>query len=67
MNVNLSLRDLQNHLTNKGWELVRTDGDHDIYSHTKSTLKISVPKKHKKGIKNGTMRQILRKAGTFDK
>ena len=67
INLNMSWRDIHKNLGSKGWELVRTSGEHDIFAHKNSTLKVSVPKFHKGSIPAGTVRQILRKSTTFDK
>jgi predicted RNA binding protein YcfA (HicA-like mRNA interferase family) len=51
-------REINRHLTDKGWKLVRTSGGHDVWSHQKSNRHITVPR-HKGDLKPGTARSIM--------
>lgn len=58
-NVNLTHRDISNHLKDSGWSLERTHGDHDVWGHTKAKHKIAVPR-HRGDLAPGTVRKILK-------
>lgn len=64
--VNMTNREIVQHITRLGWELARTKGDHDIYEHPKSTVKIPVPK-HRGTNAPGTTIKIMRDSTKFDK
>jgi len=53
-------REIASHLKKNGWSLARERGDHEIYTHPKSTNHIAVPK-HKGDIAPGTVRDIMKK------
>ncbi len=58
--ANMKLRDLHNHLKDKGWELSRTTGGHDVYKHPKAKEHIAVPR-HKK-VSPGVMGDVIKKS-----
>ena len=58
--ANMKLRDLHNHLKDKGWEISRTSGGHDIYKHPKAKEHIAVPR-HKK-VSPGVMGDVIKKS-----
>jgi predicted RNA binding protein YcfA (HicA-like mRNA interferase family) len=53
-------RDITVHLKKHGWSLARERGDHEIYTHPKSTNNVVIPK-HKGDIAPGTVRDIMKK------
>ena len=57
--IGRTARDIETHLKNRGWELERQKGEHNIYAHPKSQNKIAVPR-HKGDIPPGTIRNIMR-------
>lgn len=61
INVNLTHRDVSQHLSSKGWTLERSKGDHDVWSHPSAKHKIAVPR-HKGDLAPGTVRDILKKS-----
>jgi predicted RNA binding protein YcfA (HicA-like mRNA interferase family) len=47
--ANMDVRQIHKHLKKSGWDLTRTSGGHDVYTHPKSTEHIAVPRhKHLK-------------------
>jgi predicted RNA binding protein YcfA (HicA-like mRNA interferase family) len=42
--ANMNTRDIHHHLKKTGWNLSRTAGGHDVYTHPKSSEHISVPR-----------------------
>lgn len=65
INVNMSHKDVSNHLKTNGWNLERTQGPHDIWRHPKATHKIAVPR-HKGDLAPGTVRSIIHKSEVND-
>lgn len=61
INVNLSHKDVSNHLKTRGWAMQRTQGGHDVWGHPKAQRKIAVPR-HRGDLAPGTVRQILKDA-----
>jgi len=59
--VNLTHKDISNHLKSHGWSIDRTHGNHDVWSHPKSQNKIAVPR-HRGDLAPGTVRDILKKS-----
>lgn len=66
ININMNRKELISHIESKGWTLTRTKGIHDIYNHPDSTLNLPVPR-HKDVGGPGTIRQIIKDSGTFNK
>jgi predicted RNA binding protein YcfA (HicA-like mRNA interferase family) len=58
-NINLTHKEVSNHLKNTGWSLERTQGSHDIWKHEKAKNKIAVPR-HRGDLAPGTVRSILK-------
>lgn len=58
-NINMTQRDVQKHISSKGWKLERQSGDHDVYGHEKAKHKLAVPR-HKGNLAPGTVRQIMK-------
>ena len=47
--ANMNTRDVHHHLKKSGWNLTRSAGGHDVYTHPKSNEHIAVPRhKHLK-------------------
>jgi predicted RNA binding protein YcfA (HicA-like mRNA interferase family) len=42
--ANMNTRQVHQHLKKQGWELNRTSGSHDVYTHDKATHHIAVPR-----------------------
>jgi predicted RNA binding protein YcfA (HicA-like mRNA interferase family) len=63
---NMTNREIVQHLTSLGWTLARHKGDHEVYEHPKSTVKIPVPK-HRGTNAPGTTNKIMRDSTRFDK
>lgn len=61
LNVNMTHRDISQHLKSKGWSLERQKGDHDVWGHSSYPHKIAVPR-HKGDLAPGTVRDILKKS-----
>jgi len=61
MGANMSTRDLHKHVQDKGWELTRTSGGHDVYTHAKSPKNIAIPR-HGKKIKAPVVLGIMKTA-----
>lgn len=64
LNVNLTHRDISDHLKKTGWNMERQKGDHDVWGHNKAKHKIAVPR-HKGDLAPGTVRDILKKSITI--
>lgn len=65
INVNMSHKDVSNHLKTGGWSLERTNGPHDIWGHPKVSRKIAVPR-HKGDLAPGTVRSIVKNSEVND-
>jgi predicted RNA binding protein YcfA (HicA-like mRNA interferase family) len=61
MQINLTHKDVSNHLKGLGWSLSRTQGGHDVWEHPKAQHKIAVPR-HKGDLAPGTVRDIIKKS-----
>ena len=59
INVNMSHRQVSDHLKTSGWSLERNQGSHDVWGHPKVTRKIAVPR-HKGDLAPGTVRSIVK-------
>lgn len=60
LNINMTKRDIERHISSRGWSLERQKGDHDVWGHPKQPHKIAVPR-HKGDLAPGTVRDILKK------
>ena len=60
-NVNLTHREVSDHLKRNGWNMERQKGDHDVWGHQKAKHKIAVPR-HKGDLAPGTVRDIIKKS-----
>lgn len=61
MRINLTHRDVSDHLSRLGWQLNRSQGSHDVWTHPRAQHRIAVPR-HKGDLAPGTVRDILKKS-----
>lgn len=57
----MSTRDVHKHLKKSGWQLARTKGGHDVFTHPKSKNNIAVPR-HRGDLKAPTVLGIMKAA-----
>jgi predicted RNA binding protein YcfA (HicA-like mRNA interferase family) len=65
--ANMSRRDLVSHIKKKGWtqKTSGSSGDHEVYTHSKSTQRLAIPRHNK--LKTPLVLDILKKAKMMDK
>lgn len=58
----MTFRELHKLLADDGWQLVRVQGSHHIYKHSRKAATLTVPR-HQGDLKIGLANAILKQAG----